>query len=657
MLGWRREKLRSALKVPAFEDTGSAGRIRSEWPTIIFDITDIAYYVVNSRWPTGIQRIQLAVLSALIAQPPEKLNILFSAFSRASNYWTPIANEVVKDLVAMTAADGRDDDPEWKHLVGRIEAQIFIGPDLEVPQGARLVNLGSSWAMPNYFLAVRRAKLECNLIYVPFIHDCIPIIAPQYFVSELGYDFREWLRGVFDHADGILTSSNSTAKDLDSIAIKFGYKPPNASRIRLDGKFEPIRPEKKQTKEVILNRYGVEESNFILFVSTIEPRKNHKLVFQTWLDLIHERGIENVPTLVCVGGRGWKNESALDLLNSNPDLQKKIKLFSNVSDTELDVLYSTCLFTLYPSRYEGWGLPVTESLVKGKVPLVSRISSLPEAGLDFAEYFDLSAENDFREKLEVLLNDRNHLSRKEKHIIREFRPRPWIDIAHEIIGKSLGVERQNHTSSIYHDATFYSFSWKNRRGLLPHAPSAERFRAGTGWAEPDEKGCWITDEGMTELVFTQASIRYPERLHLYLLAYGGAPASPAEKNTESLCDDDGRLHRLNIQIGKRLLSYQVEAERERWILVPIEVEDIADKEVRLQLDVLPTGGRRNAFAVGIKSTYLCEAGDTAARLNFVEGIALGAPDELANPHPIASEKTSRPVAAELALAAPHDGRD
>ncbi|MBS0238069.1 MAG: glycosyltransferase family 4 protein [Proteobacteria bacterium] len=657
MLGWRREKLRTVLNVSEFDGTGPAGTIRPEWPTIVFDITDIAYYIVNSRWPTGIQRIQLAVLSTLIAQPPENLNILFSAFSRASNYWTPIANEIVKDLVAMTAADGQIDDVQWKHLVGRIEAQIFIGPDLEIPSGARLVNLGSSWAMPNYFLAVRRAKQECNLIYIPFVHDCIPIIAPHYFVPELGYDFREWLRGIFDHADGFLTSSNSTAKDLDSIAIKFGYNPPNASRIRLDGKFEPIRTGKKQTKELILNRYGVEESNFILFVSTIEPRKNHKLVFQTWRDLIHERGIENVPTLVCVGGRGWKNESALHLLNSDPGLQKKIKLFSNVSDTELDVLYGACLFTLYPSRYEGWGLPVTESLAKGKVPLVSRISSLPEAGLDFAEYFDLSAENDFREKLEALLNDRNRLSRKEKRIIREFRPRPWIEIVHEIIGKSLSVERQNHTFSIYHDATFYSFSRKHRRGLLPHAASAERFRAGTGWAEPDEKGCWITDEGLTELVFTQASIRYPDRLHLYLLAYGGTPAPPTEKNTESLCDDDGRLHQLNIQIGKRVLSYHIEAERELWILIPIEVDDIADKEVRLQLDVSPKGGRQNTFAVGIKSAYLCEAGDTAARLNFVEGIALGAPDALVNPHAIASEKMSRPIASELALAAPHDGRD
>ena len=61
------------------------------------------------------------------------------------------------------------------------------------------------------------------------------------------------------------------------------------------------------------------------------------------------------------------------------------------SDPDLAALYRRCLFTVYPSLYEGWGLPVTESLCYGKTPLLSRVASLPEAGGEFADYFEIGS--------------------------------------------------------------------------------------------------------------------------------------------------------------------------------------------------------------------------------------------------------------------------
>ncbi|MFC7607559.1 glycosyltransferase family protein [Teichococcus aestuarii] len=99
----------------------------------------------------------------------------------------------------------------------------------------------------------------------------------------------------------------------------------------------------------------------MLFVSTIEGRKNHLMVFGARLTLLRRLGPGAVPLLVCVGRPGWRAEAALALLDSVPELRARVRLLHDVPDPLLAALYRKCLFTLYNSHHEGWGLPVTES--------------------------------------------------------------------------------------------------------------------------------------------------------------------------------------------------------------------------------------------------------------------------------------------------------
>jgi glycosyltransferase involved in cell wall biosynthesis len=178
---------------------------------------------------------------------------------------------------------------------------------------------------------------------------------------------------------------------------------------------------------------------FVLFVSTIESRRNHLLAFNTWLKLIKKWGLAATPTLVCVGKSGWMADVALACLESSDVLKQKVIMLSKSSDVELAALYRTCLLTIYPSFYEGWGLPVTEALCYGKVPLSSSVSSLPEAGGVFAEYFDIESERDFLEKLERLIFDPKYWSKKEEKIKTSFKPREWDEIAAEIVTQTFSV--------------------------------------------------------------------------------------------------------------------------------------------------------------------------------------------------------------------------
>ena len=102
-------------------------------------------------------------------------------------------------------------------------------------------------------------------------------------------------------------------------------------------------------------------------VSTIEPRKGHQLIYNVWLKLL----AEGVPQktgfkLVFVGRPGWKVEKLIDQLKNDARLGNSLQLLTSVNDDQLAALYDGAAFCLYPSVYEGYGLPVVEAFFQQK---------------------------------------------------------------------------------------------------------------------------------------------------------------------------------------------------------------------------------------------------------------------------------------------------
>ena len=96
-------------------------------------------------------------------------------------------------------------------------------------------------------------------------------------------------------------------------------------------------------------------------------------------------------------------------------------------------LYQGCLFTLFPSHYEGWGLPVTESLALGKPCIISNVTSLPEAGGDLARYLDPDDLAGTVRLIRAVISDRPGLAAWEAQVRRDFQPVPWEDSARAIL--------------------------------------------------------------------------------------------------------------------------------------------------------------------------------------------------------------------------------
>ena len=174
---------------------------------------------------------------------------------------------------------------------------------------------------------------------------------------------------------------------------------------------------------------------FLLFVSTIERRKNHETLYRAYIELINQ-GYVDLPQLVFVGKIGWGVADLLKDLALDPRIQPYIRILNHVTDAELALLYERTLFTLYPSLYEGWGLPVAESLAHGKFCLVSNNSSLPEVGGEYVEYLDAWDVPSWAKKIYWYCKNPKALHEKERHILESFHAHSWQDSSKSILNSA-----------------------------------------------------------------------------------------------------------------------------------------------------------------------------------------------------------------------------
>ena len=114
-------------------------------------------------------------------------------------------------------------------------------------------------------------------------------------------------------------------------------------------------------------------------MSTIEPRKNHKVLVDAWRELVADGTVAKSGfKLVFVGRKGWQVDDFYAALTADPEFGKSIVHLSDIDDGALDALYRDAAFCLVPSLYEGYGLPVVEAMVHGKPVVASSGGALPE---------------------------------------------------------------------------------------------------------------------------------------------------------------------------------------------------------------------------------------------------------------------------------------
>jgi glycosyltransferase involved in cell wall biosynthesis len=162
-----------------------------------------------------------------------------------------------------------------------------------------------------------------------------------------------------------------------------------------------------------------------MFVSTLEVRKNHLLLVNVWQRLIAKHGADAVPELLFVGKMGWMIQELKTRLQETNYLNGKVVHFDSLLDADLSEAYRRCLFTIYPSFCEGWGLPISESLGHGKFCIASNRASMPEVGGDLCDYFDPSNEDDAFRTIEHAVLDSSYIAARNEQVVRSYVPGSW----------------------------------------------------------------------------------------------------------------------------------------------------------------------------------------------------------------------------------------
>ncbi len=170
-------------------------------------------------------------------------------------------------------------------------------------------------------------------------------------------------------SDAIIAVSEATRRDLiDAYGL-----PPEKVTVVYEAAAPHFRPQPLAACERVRQVYGLPEG-FLLYVGTIEPRKNLERLLQAWAPLYQAHAC---PPLVIVGKRGWLSDGFFAALEACP-VREGVLLTGYVEDVDLPAIYAAATAFVFPSLYEGFGLPPLEAMACGTPVICSNASSLPE---------------------------------------------------------------------------------------------------------------------------------------------------------------------------------------------------------------------------------------------------------------------------------------
>ncbi|TPG61053.1 glycosyltransferase family 1 protein [Roseomonas nepalensis] len=561
---------------------------------IAFDVTDLLMHFAHRRTLTGIQRVQASLLGAALRSGADAA---YLAFERPRATWRALRREDLARLLEAAGAGADTADPAWIEARDAVPELAAGAPAHAFAEGQVLVNLGNSWGIPDYFRGLRAAQRARGVRYVPFLHDCVPLVMPEHCVRTLVEDYARWFAAMGVHAHGVLCNSEATRADgrrfLD--ALLPGLDLP-MEVVRLDGDPRGTAPPDAAALEG--TRAPRPPEPYALFVATIESRKDHLTVLRAWLSLLRRHGPGRIPRLVLVGAAGWGVEAATNLLAGSPELSRHVVVLHGVSDGALSALYRDCLFTVYNSHHEGWGLPVTESMAWGKVPVVPRHSALLESGAGGAVFVEPQSDGDMAAAVERLLFEPGALAAAERVVASRGAPRRWEAVLADVTAGVAAFAARAVVPPAGRLALPLGLRVALRRSDATRPDLAialsDTIRDGAGWLSPEDWGTPFTG-GTARL-----RLRLPEgaagalRLHLELRGAGGAPLGLA-------------LRADGAPLGTAAIPAPPGGDFAA--VLPVELAE-GTEVLELEIDA-PAGS-------GLRALMLCRADDLLARLDFLE---------------------------------------
>ncbi|MEG4034298.1 glycosyltransferase [Microcoleus sp. S36b_A4] len=372
---------------------------------IFYDISVLGYGHYDSRSRTGVARVIENIASGLIAS--KELDLSFCA----TNSWYAVKSCLdylqtqpnFRGIPLAHSSFFKNFESKLMELYKMLENREKIFPEhSQEPQSKLLTDNLKKYLSNSIGISKQRSHLidqeslsEADIFHATFyqipnqareckkvkkiatVYDLIPILLSQLFIGKNDEDYQRMQASLnsLTAEDYILCISQATKNDLLN-HVKLNPERVLVTHLAANTALF-YRCNDAENMASVKQKYGIPDAPYILGVSTLEPRKNLEHVIRCFAKVVQQQGIKDL-NLVLVGAKGWEYEKIFQEIANFGLSKDRIIITGYVADEDLAVIYSGAMVFVYPSLYEGFGLPPLEAMQCGIPVITSNNSSFPE---------------------------------------------------------------------------------------------------------------------------------------------------------------------------------------------------------------------------------------------------------------------------------------
>jgi len=291
--------------------------------------------------------------------------------------------------------------PSFVTKCNSIADRLFFGKKIDKSKSVSLqkddtlILIDTTWLNNNY--AQLKQLKEQGVKIVALIYDIIPITHPQFCTSDLTLSLIDWYKNATPYIDKYIAISDTVKEEVYNY-IKTNHIP-DIKKESFDYFYLGADFSTHYDQERVPQRFKAyfKNPNTYITVSTIEPRKNHKYILDTFDSLFAQN---EECAYIMIGRRGWKTQELIKRIESHKLYNKRVFLLENVDDNSLIYAYKNAKALIFASHIEGFGLPIVESLYY-KLPVIASNTPIhKEIGKECISYFDPKEKNSLKHILQ-----------------------------------------------------------------------------------------------------------------------------------------------------------------------------------------------------------------------------------------------------------------
>ncbi len=373
--------------------------------TLYIDISEF----LKTRFCTGIQRVIKEFLKRVIL---EDFSVYILSYDASNQKYLALDISEVDDFLKDTQ---HYKFKKFKYIdifQNSLEIKIFFEID-------------AVWNTNKKRKVLYKELKSHNFKIYNFIYDLIPINLPELLRENTKKNFPSFLQALYKYSDFIFFDSISAQEDYKTLKNKLKIMrniPTQVVNLGADFIQKPSKMDK--------NYSNLLSTKYILFVGTIEPRKQQAQLLKAF-DVLHNEYPDLY--LIFIGKIGWKVDSFINDLKNNPLKDKNIYHLTDIDDSLLSKFYQNAYIVTYLSIYEGYGLPIAESLYHGNITIASKNSSMIEVGEDFVDYIQNNTQKEIIDILKKYLQNQYLYDQKRNYIKTHYKINSWNDFYNSII--------------------------------------------------------------------------------------------------------------------------------------------------------------------------------------------------------------------------------